>query len=59
MHTHFRVDEAVDHTGARGYKLIYLLPFKSLGSVQFLKEVFNDHQICIYLIKNTVKTVTL
>ncbi len=35
------------------------LPFKCLGSVRFLEEVFYAHQGCIYLIKNTVITVIL
>ncbi len=36
---------------------IYTLPPKSLGSVRFLTE--DPHQSCIYLIKNTEKSLIL
>ena len=51
----------VCHIGL-GYALTYTLPVKSLETVRFLmflKEVSSAHQGCIYLIKNTVKTVIL
>ncbi len=44
-------------------ELLYVKQFKSLGLLRFyimcLKEITCAHQGCIYLIKNTVKTLIL